>query len=44
LLISLPVPDGKDGLAAGSLAGERKWLRVRFSIVEGSLLLFSGNR
>src|SRR6266849_3570289 len=41
LAIALPVPDGKDGMAAGSLAGVRKQsLTVRFSIVEALLLLF----
>src|SRR6266404_3487240 len=41
LVISLPVPEGKDGKAAGSLAGVRKQsLSVRFSIIEASLLLF----
>src|SRR4029077_6351342 len=45
LVISLPVPEGKDGMAAGSLAGVRKQLlSVRFSIVEASLLLFGPPR
>src|SRR6266849_10883865 len=40
LLISLPVPNGKDGMAAGSLADVRKQsLSVRFCIVEALLLL-----
>src|SRR5712664_1733389 len=43
--IALPVPDGKDGFAAGSLAGARKQPRsVRYPIVEVSLLLFLGRR
>src|SRR5256885_9962128 len=41
LLIVLPVPAGKDGIAGRSLAvAGKQWLSVSFSIVEGSVLLF----